>query len=141
MDNSTAIEEWKLLQSIIARQEGLVFTIRGCHIAFITALSVGAFTGRIAVNGLSLAMIGIGVLLAFLWMELAQRVPLKRSIERSKAVEESMRNGNYQGPWLADSLTKPVTSIELWRPLFLNEMIYIPALAIFFVILVMAAIV
>jgi hypothetical protein len=134
-----AIEEWKLLQAVIARQEDLVFRIRGYNYALLTAFSAGLIAGRIAISGWLFLAIGWGVALAFLWMELAQRVGLKRAIERSKGVEQALRSGSgYDGPLLASTLTEPVRLGAMFRYLLKNEMIWVPTLAVVIVVALLA---
>lgn len=134
-----AIEEWKLLQAIIARQEDLVFRIRGYNYALLTAFSAGVIGGKVPISGWLFLSIGWGLGLAFLWMELAQRVGLTRAIGRSKLVERSLMSGSgYDGPLLAETLTDPVKMRDIFRPFHRNEMIWIPAAAVFVVVAFLA---
>jgi hypothetical protein len=134
-----AVEEWKLLQAIIARQEDLVFKIRGYNYALLTAFSAGIIGGKLPISGWLFLGIGWGLGIAFLWMELAQRVGLKRAVERSKNVESSLASSSgYDGPLLAATLTNAVGMKEMLKPLFKNEMIWVPAVAIFAVVALLA---
>lgn len=99
-----AMEEWKQLQTIIGRLQGLEYMIRGWLLALIGGLITALLTHSL--NPVIFLVIAILAIAAFCFMELATRAPKRRAIDRCRKVEESLRGGNkYVGPSITASLS------------------------------------
>ena len=129
MDAGTrAVEEWKLLQGIIARKENIVFRVRGCCYLLLAVLGTAIFHAKTQLSEWIMLYIAYLVVLAFFAVEVAQRVALRRAIGRSRQVENSLRDGlPYDGPRLGDALSGPATWREVWQCSGRNEMVWVPA--------------
>ena len=104
-----AQEELRLLESVIARQERIVFEMRRWLYALLTALVIAKFEVKFC--GDQLSFIGISLVLIFFVTELFQRVPIGRAIQRVGEIEQYLRDqirkreGKYDGPMLCESLS------------------------------------
>lgn len=108
--DSRALEEWRLLQAIIARLDGRLFKIRGW--AFALAAALGGTCWSQSQSETSLLpwwLPGVGgtaVLLVSFLMETGLHVPKAKAINRSKEVEQALACGHgYDGPQLAVTMT------------------------------------
>jgi hypothetical protein len=124
----TPIEEWKLLQGIVARKERLVFYVRGYCYAALVVLGAAIFEAKSRLSEWTLLYIAYLVVIAFFAVEVSQRVAQRRAIDRSRRIEYLMREGHaYDGPRLADALGARVTLQEVWQCSGRNEMAWVPA--------------
>ena len=104
-----AIEEWKLLNSVIARLEDVEYKIRSWLIALITGLAVALYSNKIDLPVLGFAIITILLIVIFAWMDLIHRIPKRYAIDRAKEVEKILKGENaiYDGPLMSKSLSEP----------------------------------
>jgi hypothetical protein len=124
----TIIEEWKILQRIIARKEALVMQTRGWCYALLIALGVAIFHAHSRLSEWVLLYIAYLVVFSFFAVEVGHKVSLRRSIDRSRRLERLLRDGlAYDGPILSDALTVRVTWREVWRCSGGSEMTWVPA--------------
>lgn len=113
-----AIEELKLLSSIIGRNEELIYKRQAVLFTSIIALTAalgGNFFDRHQFHLYSCLLIFV-----FYVADILQRIPVGRAIERSRRVEVGIRRGkNPQSPQISNSVS-PVGSLtkrteKLWR--------------------------
>jgi ribose/xylose/arabinose/galactoside ABC-type transport system permease subunit len=107
--NPVAIEEWKLLSSIIARLEDVEYKMRSWLFTLITGLTIALYSKEIDLSVVSFFLIGSFLVAVFLWMDLVHRMPKREAIELSKEIEHSLRkNGpKYEGPTMSEALGHP----------------------------------
>ena len=123
-----AVEEWRLLQRIIARKETIVFRIRGCCYLLLVVLGAAIFHARTHLAEWILLYLAYLVALTFFAVEVGQKVALRRAIDRSRQVEHSLREGfPYDGPRLGDTLSAPAKLREVWQCSGGNQMVWVPA--------------
>jgi hypothetical protein len=139
---SYALEEWKLASDVIGRLEQGIYRRQGWLYALITALMVALLKDNPLLCKEQFVILGIGITGLFFVSEIIQRVPLHRAIQRSKAIEKSLRTDKkYQGPLLSKSLAGPklktlkaccrggyeicqfLRRIRVWSPYFLLVML------------------
>ena len=100
-----AIEEWKLLESIIGRYEEIFFKIRGWLYALIAAFIIAFISGKISFCWWQFFIIGLFFIVFFLFLEFLQRGPIHRARNRAELIEDSIRKDeSYVGPELSKSL-------------------------------------
>jgi len=102
-----AIEEWKLVSSVIARLENVEHQMRNWLFGLITALTVAFYSNQIEeLSGVRFIAIGLFLVATFIWMDLNHRMPKRRAIELSKEIEKSLRDNSveYAGPSLSTAL-------------------------------------
>ena len=105
-----AIEELKILFSIISRHDDLSFKIKKWAITINSALIIGIASGKITeyiANNYLILFLPV-LPLIFLWIDVIHRVAMDRAIKRQADVEECVRNNNnYDGPKIDMTLSKP----------------------------------
>lgn len=125
-----AIEELRILQSIIQHQVDIGFRIKSWCVTLVSLLSV-ALLSTDAGSGaeISPAVYVLGsttLILLFMWLDAAHRVAGRRAKDRSAAVEQQIRTGQpYDGPLIGESIAIPTTvrhqlrdlaKVRLWGP-------------------------
>ena len=101
-----ALEELKLVQSIIHNQEQMRVKVVGWCIAIISAISIAYLSKKLELPsnsyfGLSLAIVSI-----FLWLDTVHRVAVDRAIIRSGEIESFFRKEiEYDGPKIGKSIS------------------------------------
>jgi hypothetical protein len=125
-ESQLALEELKILQSIIARQENNCMKLRGWAIGLVTALTV-VFTSKdtliVKSEYILLACIMIAL---FLWLEVIYAVAGNRAIKRSIEVEEIIPKATgYKGPKIGANLKRKNT-FRSQLDAFNNVRIYVP---------------
>ena len=104
---SIAVEEQKILSSIIGRIESMIHQRYVWLLTLITGLTLALLKEDPFVSGKQFAVLSIFATVAFWVADGIQRVPVHRAIERSKQVEKSLReNQNFNSPLITDSLSK-----------------------------------
>jgi hypothetical protein len=99
-----ALEEFKLLQATVARQEGIRFQIRSWNIALLTALTVSFVASNSPISKGKYLVASIGLAILFLWLEVIHRVAEDRALRRSAVVEAALRDEiPYDGPQIGES--------------------------------------
>ncbi len=100
-----AIEEMKILSSIIGRIENAIYQKQGWLFTLITGLALAVLKDDPLICKQQFVAISIPVTILFLIADGIQRVPVHRAIKRSQKVEESLRkNTDFDSPTISDSL-------------------------------------
>jgi len=103
---SIAIEEIKLLSSIIGRIENAIHKRHAWLFALITGLTLALFRDGPLICRQQFFVISISITTIFWIADAIQRVPVHRAIVRSKVVEDSLRDGKDSGsPLISASLS------------------------------------
>jgi hypothetical protein len=120
-----ALEELKLLQAVIHKQDDARSHIVGWSVAVVVALTVAYLSDK-GLTGKTYCFLGTVVVLLFLWLDVVHKVAQDRAISRVKAIEKSIRTGTYYiGPCIAGTLTRPNTlyeqclaarNVRVWAP-------------------------
>jgi len=141
--DARAMEEWRQLQTIIGRHEGLEFQVRGWLLVLLVALVAALFADKSKLSAAAFSSVGVLVIAAFGFMELMIRVPKREAIGRVAVVEAALRGDvTYDGPAICRTLSRgPGTSS--WRDALVSEIrilgvwtFYLPLL---FVLAIVAA--
>ncbi|UCE59909.1 MAG: hypothetical protein JSU63_20995 [Phycisphaerales bacterium] len=103
---NVALEELKLLQAIIARQDQMRFRIKTWATTIFSALSLALFTEKIELSTSSFLLAALLVSGLFWALDAIYRTSEERAIRRAKVVEECIESaGPYKGPKIAASLS------------------------------------
>jgi hypothetical protein len=101
-----ALEEWKQLQTIIGRLEGLEFQIRGWLLVLLGALIAALLSEKSRLTPHVFLIIGLTIVSIFCFMELTTRMPKRRAIHRARTVEQALQgNAEYNGPAIVANLS------------------------------------
>ena len=129
-----ALEELKLVQSIIHTQEQMRFKVVGWCIATITGLSVAYLSEKLDLPHTSYFVLSILIILIFLWLDTVHRVAVDRAIMRSGEIEKALRGeAEYDGPKIGESLSLKNGILYQLRSLK-NVRVYGPYLALLFAV-------
>ena len=103
---STAIEEMKLLSSIIGRIENAIYQKQGWLFTLITGLTLALLKDNPLIYKGQFAIVSISITLIFYVAEIVQRVSVHRAIRRSERIEGflSGKQTDYDGPDISGSL-------------------------------------
>lgn len=102
-----ALEEIRLLQTIVGRNEGLALQVRRWLLALLGALVVALFADRSKLQWLHFLLSACSLAILFALIESSVRVTVRQAIERVGVIEEQLRtNGKYDGPAIVRSLSK-----------------------------------
>ena len=102
----SAIEEMKLLSSIIGRIESIIYQRQAWLFTLITGLALVLFKDNPLISIGQFLYLSVSIAFVFWIADAIQRVPVSRAIERSKAVEQSLRESRYNdSPLITDSLS------------------------------------
>jgi uncharacterized membrane protein len=105
--NQMAVDEWKLLSSIIARLEDTEYKIRSWLFALITGLAIVMYSDKTELHWIMFLIIGIILVWIFILMDLVHRMPKRYAIKRAGDIEEILKKGKeYDGPRIS-SLADP----------------------------------
>jgi len=102
----TAIEELKLLSSIIGRIESVIYQKQGWLFTLITGLTLALLKDDPLLCKGQFAIMSVSVTIIFYVADIVQRVPVHRAIKRSKTIEGflSGKQSDYDGPDISGSL-------------------------------------
>jgi len=102
-----AMEEWRLLQAVIGRLEDNEIKIRNWFITVLSAFTLAFFIEKVAMPRIAFQLVVAGIAFVFLWLELVQRVPKRKAIDRAHVVERKLRrNGPFDSPKIGQSLKR-----------------------------------
>jgi|HubBroStandDraft_5_1064220.scaffolds.fasta_scaffold70597_2 hypothetical protein len=102
-----AMEEWKQLQTIIGRLEGLEFQVRSWLLVLLGALIAVLFKEGPKLTGPVFLFAGLSIIVAFGYMELHFRVSKRAAINRVDRVESALRDEEpYDGPGIFRGLSE-----------------------------------
>jgi hypothetical protein len=107
-----AVEELKLLQAIIARQDEFKARTKQWAVTVVAAMITARLTGQVKLSDCLLAVV-VGVTsLLFMFIEGIFGTAESLAEDRVRVVEEALRNGavsSYNGPMICDSLLGRIT--------------------------------
>jgi lipopolysaccharide export LptBFGC system permease protein LptF len=140
MNNETrrnlAVEELKILSSIIGRIESTIHHRLAWLLTLITALGLSLLKNEPFITAKQYALISILVTVGFWVVDAIQRVPVHRAVLRSKQVEKALREDEgFDSPSITSSLSDNHTRMEEFKIAFRWRVIS-PYLAICLVILI-----
>jgi hypothetical protein len=105
VERSLAVEEMKVLSSMIGRTEAAIYQKQGWLFTLITGLAVVVLKNSPLICREQFALISIMATVIFYVADVIQRVPVYRAIARSKRVEKALReNWDFDSPKLSESL-------------------------------------
>jgi|SRR6185369_3582 len=121
-----ALEELKMLQSIISKHDDLRSQVLGWCVALITGLTIAYLSKPVELYLWGFAALSISIVLLFLWVSVTYKVAQDRAIERARTIESQIRAQTaYDGPLVADSLSranrwpdqkKALNNVRVWGP-------------------------
>lgn len=102
----TAIEELKILSSIIGRIESTIYQKQGWLFTLVTGIALALLKDDPLLCKGQFSIIAVSITIIFYVADIVQRVPIHRAIARSKAVEDfiSGKQSDYDGPAISESL-------------------------------------
>jgi len=102
---STAIEELKLLSSVIGRIETAIYQKQGWLFTLIIGLTLALLKDNPLICKQQFAAISVLITIVFYIADAVQRVPVHRAILRSRTIEESLRlDNNFDSPQISEAL-------------------------------------
>ena len=103
---SIAIEELKILSSIIGRIENSIYQKQGWLFTLITGLTFILLKDNPLLCKEQFSIIAVAITIVFYIADIVQRVPVHRAINRSKEIEDflSGKISTYSGPNISGSL-------------------------------------
>ncbi len=108
-----AMEELKLLQNVIGRQEDFRMKIKSWAVTLVSAVSIAFLSGKINISSKSYIIMSVGIIVSFCWTDVIYRVAQNRAMKRSGNVESYLRGEvEYSGPKIGSSLSIPNTLSE-----------------------------
>lgn len=111
-DRDLAVEELKLIQGIIGRQEEVRLRLRSWGITLIAAASVAQLSGELELSASRYLFVSLSVIGLFWFLEAVHRRAEERAILRSAQIESALRGEEqYRGPLIRRSLKQPAD----WR--------------------------
>jgi len=129
-----ALEELKLVQSIIHNQEQMRIKVVGWCIATISAISVAYLSQKLNLPPKSYFSLSLIIILIFLWLDTVHRVAVDRAILRSGEIESFFRKEiEYDGPKIGKSISVKNGIPYQFRSLK-NVRVYGPYLALCFAV-------
>lgn len=125
-----AIEEFKLFQAIIARQDDISFKIKGLcvtlHVGILALLYNSKINSLLESKYIFFSIMLFMILVFFIWIEAIHRVAMDRALERSAEIEKEIRTNDLKEyPKIGLSLGRNNTpkdqfhamnQIRLWSP-------------------------
>lgn len=136
-DQGRAMDEIKILQGIIADQEGNRLKLRNWGISLLSILTVAFLSeDALRIHPLSYFVIAMAFVGLFYLLEIYHAVAEYRAMDRSRAVEDCLRQRRraYHGPLIGISLIQRFKKGELKKIARLRR-IYLPYLVMSSVIL------
>lgn len=102
---STAIEELKILSSVIGRIETAIYQKQGWLFTLVIGLTLALLKDNPFICKQQFASISILITIVFYIADAVQRVPVHRAILRSHTIEEALRqNNNFDSPRISEAL-------------------------------------
>jgi hypothetical protein len=137
---SSAIEELKILSSIIGRIENAIYQRQGWLLTLITGLTLALLKDNPLICKQQFLAISIPITIVFYIADIVQRVPVHRAILRSENVEKSLReNNNFDSPLISKSLSEG-NNIKDFLKIAHKLRVYAPYLGIIAVIVIICLI-
>src|SRR5436305_14104265 len=94
-----ALEELKILQSVISKHDDLRSQVLGWCIALVTGLTIAYLSKPVALDRWGFVALSVAIVLLFLWVSVTYKVAQDRAIERARTIESQIRSKTvYDGP-------------------------------------------
>lgn len=108
---TVALEEFRIIQTIIINHEALFDKIRGWCITLIGAISVAYISDDISISAAPYIILSWFIIFFFAFTEAVHRVAHGRAMKRSEDIESQLSNNcaKYDGPKIRESLKTGVT--------------------------------
>ena len=133
---SAAVEELKILSSVIGRIENAIYQKQGWLFTLIIGLTLALLKDKPLICKQQFAAISISITIVFYIADIVQRVPVHRAIMRSRKVENSLReNKDFDSPLISDSLGEG-NNIKDFFKTALRFRVWAPYVGIFAVIVI-----
>ncbi len=131
VEQTLALEELKLIQTVISRQESLRLTLRGWAIGLVSILTVSFLSSKLLLPRAQYVAGVVFLCVLFFWLEVVHRVAENRAMERCENIELFLRGGTptYGGPLIGKSLARP-NSLRDQLKAADNLRIYLPYLVL-----------
>jgi hypothetical protein len=101
-----ALDELQILAGIIERKEAVRLRQRNWVITAVSGLSIALFSKGVNVTASEYAAVALATIMIFWLMETVYQHVEDRAIQRSKKLEEILREGRpYDGPLISESLS------------------------------------
>jgi hypothetical protein len=120
-----ALEEMKLLQSIILKHDDIRSKMVGWSVSLVSALSAFYLHEKSGMDRTGFQIVGFSITILFFWLDTIYKVAQDRAINRSRVVEKMIANGEYEGPAIGVSLGKDnlvldqlrsALNVRVWSP-------------------------
>ncbi len=127
-DEDLALAELKMLQDVIARQDGFKDKTKAVAVTLFSALSVGYFSGQITLSWWQYFLTSAWICVAFVALEGlygATEIKAESRVKKVEAFLRKERDTTYGGPAMLTTLVQPgsfgnmLESILRWRTRFL----------------------
>ncbi len=130
-----ALEELKIVETIINAQEQIRLKISGWGVATVSAISVAFLSKKLGLPPDSYLILSIIILAIFLWLDTVHRVAVDRAIQRSNYIESVLRGEvAYDGPRIGESISVS-NGIPYQLKSLKNVRVYAPYLALSFAVI------
>jgi hypothetical protein len=136
-----ALEELKILSSIIGRIENAMYQKQSWLFALITGLTLALLKENPLICKQQFAAISIAITIVFYIADIVQRVPLYRAVLRSEKIEETLRdNKHFDSPLISKSLGegKPLKDLLKTASSFRGSITYIAIMSVIVIIYIIA---
>ena len=125
--NEIAVEELKLVQTIIQHQGDVGLRIKSWCITLVAVLGAARLNTDTSISASAFVLGATSLIAVFLWLDAMHRVPQDRAILRSEEIERYLReeDGPYDGPAIGRSLQlansptaqlKAANNVRVWGP-------------------------
>jgi hypothetical protein len=100
-----ALEELQILAGVIARKEAVRLRQRNWVITVVSGLTIAFFSNNSHIRASEYAAVALATIVVFWLMETVYQHVEDRAIERTRKLEEILRDGlPYDGPLISESL-------------------------------------
>lgn len=134
LNDLNPMEEMKLAQDIISKQEDFTFKVFSWAIGMITALTLGFYHTSIRINEWVYMLSGFVIIIVFFLVAKKHWATFYNAIKRSEKIETEMKNDNYAGVKLNEELKTGDAFSITKHPRF-----YLPYVALILLVLISGA--
>jgi hypothetical protein len=109
-----ALDELQILAGVIERKEAVRLRQRNWVITAVSGLSIALFSKGVDITAGDYAAVALATIVIFWLMETVYQHVEDRAIQRSRSLEETLREGRpYDGPLISESLSPPPLKEQL----------------------------
>lgn len=90
------LDELKIIQDIITKQEELCFKVFSWAIGLVTALTIGFFHKSVEINPCVYMTCGFTIIVGYFLVARYHWVTFSQAVTRSCGIEEEIKNDNYK---------------------------------------------